>query len=96
MNVDTAFLNAPIDEDIWVQLPKGSRPEGEEDDGVDKLKKSLYGLKQAPREWNKCINEFLVSMVLLILKPIRVFTKELRKVLTIRINILLLLCMLMT
>ena len=62
MDVDTAFLNAPIEEDIWVQLPKGSRPEGEEDDGVYKLKKSLYGLKQAPREWNKCINEFLVSI----------------------------------
>jgi hypothetical protein len=50
MDVDTAFLNAPIEEGIWVHLPKGSRPEGEEDDGVYKLKKSLYGLKQAPRE----------------------------------------------
>ena len=47
MDVDTASLNAPIDEHIWVQLPKGSRPGGEEDDGVYKLKKSLYGLKQA-------------------------------------------------
>jgi Reverse transcriptase (RNA-dependent DNA polymerase) len=62
MDVDTAFLNAPIEEDIWVQLPKGSRPAGEEDDGVYKLKKSLYGLKQAPREWNNFINEFLVSI----------------------------------
>ena len=62
MDVDTAFLSEPIEEDIWVQLPKGSRPEGDEDDGVYKLKKSLYGLKQAPREWNKCINEFLVSI----------------------------------
>jgi Reverse transcriptase (RNA-dependent DNA polymerase) len=44
MDVDTALHNAPIEEDIWVQLPKGSRPEGEEDDGVYKLKKSLYGL----------------------------------------------------
>ena len=62
MNVDTAFLNAKISEDIWVQLPKGSRPGGDTDDGVYKLKKSLYGLKQAPREWNKCINEFLTSI----------------------------------
>ena len=26
MDADTAFLNAPIDEQIWVQLPKGFRP----------------------------------------------------------------------
>ena len=48
MDVDTAFLNAKITEDIWVQLPKGFRPGGDTDDGVYKLKKSLYGLKQAP------------------------------------------------
>ena len=24
MNVDTVFLNAPINEDIWVQVPKGT------------------------------------------------------------------------
>jgi Reverse transcriptase (RNA-dependent DNA polymerase) len=41
MGVDTAFLNAKISEDIWVQLPNGSRPGGDTDDGVYKLKKSL-------------------------------------------------------
>ena len=45
MDVDTAFLNAPINEDIWVQVPKGTElPVG--DNGFYKLKKSLYGLKQ--------------------------------------------------
>ena len=54
MNVDTAFLNAPINQDIWVQVPKGTDlPVG--DHGIYKLKKSLYGLKQAPREWNQMI-----------------------------------------
>ena len=24
MDVDTAFLNAPINEDIWVQVPNGT------------------------------------------------------------------------
>jgi Reverse transcriptase (RNA-dependent DNA polymerase) len=62
MDFDTAFLSASIEKNIWVHLPKGSRPAGKEDDGVYKLKKSFYGLKQAPREWNKCINEFLVSI----------------------------------
>ena len=61
MDVDTAFLNAPITEDIWVQVPKGTElPVG--DNGIYKLKKSLYGLKQAPREWNQMINGVLLDM----------------------------------
>ena len=49
MDVDTAFMNALITEEIWVQVPKGTHlPPG--DNGIYKLKKSLYGLKQAPRE----------------------------------------------
>ena len=61
MDVDTAFLNAPICEDICVKVPNGTElPDG--DDGIFKLRKSLlYGLKQAPREWNHCINSFLVD-----------------------------------
>ena len=60
MDVDTAFLNAEISENIWVQVPPGTDlPPG--DNGIYKLKKSLYGLEQAPREWNECINNFLVN-----------------------------------
>ena len=61
MDVDTAFLNAPINEDIWVQVPNGTElPVG--DNGMYKLKKSPYGLKQAPREWNQMINGVLLDM----------------------------------
>ena len=61
MDVDTAFLNAPITEDIWVEVPKGTHlPPG--DNGIYKLKKSLYGLKQAPREWNQMIDGVLLGM----------------------------------
>jgi Reverse transcriptase (RNA-dependent DNA polymerase) len=49
MDVDMAFLNAPISEDIWVQVPKGTELPVE-DNGIYKLKKYPYGLKQAPRE----------------------------------------------
>ena len=51
MDVDTAFLNAPIKEDIWVRMPKGTQLDGD-DDGIYKLQKSLHGLKQAHREMN--------------------------------------------
>ena len=48
MDVDTAFLDATLEEDIWVQIPIGTKlPEG--DDGIYKLLKSLYRLKQASR-----------------------------------------------
>ena len=33
MDVDTAFLNAPIKEDIWVCMPKGT-PLPSNDDGI--------------------------------------------------------------
>jgi Reverse transcriptase (RNA-dependent DNA polymerase) len=49
MDVDTAFLNADISKNIWVQVPNGT-PVPDGDDGVYKLRMSLYGLKQAPRE----------------------------------------------
>jgi Reverse transcriptase (RNA-dependent DNA polymerase) len=59
-DVDTAFLNAPIKEDIWVRIPTGT-PLADNDDGIYKLQMSLYGLKQAPREWNNSINGFLIQ-----------------------------------
>ena len=42
-----AFLHAPIDEDVYVEMPRGFSEPGK----VLKLKKSLYGLKQAPRNF---------------------------------------------
>ena len=55
MDVKTAFLNAPIDCEIYVQQPKGyEKPGGL----VCKLNKSLYGLKQSGRNWNNTLNKF--------------------------------------
>jgi hypothetical protein len=42
-----AFLHAPINEDVYVEMPRGFAEPGK----VLKLKKSLYGLKQAPRNF---------------------------------------------
>ncbi len=61
MDVKTAFLNAPVDEKIYVQQPQGFVVRGKEG-WVLELLKSLYGLRQAPRNWNKAITDFLLSL----------------------------------
>ena len=60
MDVDTAFLNANLEENIWVQIPPGTKL-ATGDDGIYKLLKSLYGLKQASRCWNTLMNAYLIE-----------------------------------
>jgi hypothetical protein len=58
MDVVTAFLNAPLDEEIFMRQAPGFAEAGKEQ-LVYKLKRSIYGLKQSPRQWNKVIDDFL-------------------------------------
>ena len=58
MDVKCAFLNGPLDEEVYVAQPAGFAKQGEERK-VYRLHKALYGLKQAPRAWNKKIDSFL-------------------------------------
>ncbi|MCP3667284.1 MAG: hypothetical protein GY696_33120 [Gammaproteobacteria bacterium] len=58
MDVQTAFLNGTLDEEIFMKQPVGYVEPGKED-FVCKLKKSLYGLKQASRCWNTAMDTFL-------------------------------------
>ena len=68
MDVVTAFLNPPVEGNIYIKLPEGLKIAGMSrlDTGalqlVCKLKKALYGLKEAPRLWNEHINSFLYSI----------------------------------
>ena len=59
MDVETAFLNAPLKEDIYMYPPDGLKIEKGK---VLLLKKSLYGLKQSPRNFNIELNSTIVKM----------------------------------
>ncbi len=59
LDIKTTFLYGNIDEEIYVEQPKG------EDDGSKKvclLNKALYGLKQAPRIWFSTLALFLKDL----------------------------------
>ena len=60
LDVKTAFLNASINEDLYMEVPDGI--DADRSSKVLKLLKALYGTKQAPRAWNSNINQLLVSM----------------------------------
>ena len=60
LDVKTAYLNAPIDCQIYVEQPEGYQQcDADGEKLYCKLKKSLYGLKQSGRLWNHTLNEFL-------------------------------------
>nr|GEY92995.1 retrovirus-related Pol polyprotein from transposon TNT 1-94 [Tanacetum cinerariifolium] len=58
MDVKTAFLNAPLKEEVYVAQPDGFvNPDHPEK--VYRLRKALYGLKQSPRAWYDELSTFL-------------------------------------
>ena len=57
LDFKTAFVNASVEEKIYVQPAEGM---GISTDCVLKLNKALYGIKQAPSAWNRNINEYLI------------------------------------
>eukprot|EP00253_Pinus_taeda_P003549 PITA_03549 len=58
MNVKFAFLHGELEEEVYIEQPKGFIL-GNDTKLVCKLKKALYGLKQAPRAWYYRLNKYL-------------------------------------
>ena len=58
IDVDVAFLNGNLKEEIYMKQPDGFVVKGQEN-LVCKLKKSIYGLKQSRRCWNGALDEHL-------------------------------------
>ena len=60
MDVKTAFLNEDLNEEIYMEEPKGFSAPGQ-NKKVSKLVKSLYGLKQAPKQWHEKFDNAMLS-----------------------------------
>ena len=60
MDVKTIFLNEELEDDIYMQQPKGFITKGQEH-MVCKLHGSIYRLKQASRSWNNRFDQVIKS-----------------------------------
>jgi hypothetical protein len=60
MDVKTTFLNGEIEEEFYIENPKGFIVHSEKSH-VCRLKKALYGLKEEPCSWYEKMDGFLMS-----------------------------------
>ena len=60
MDVKSAFLNGMLQEEVYVEQPKGFVDPHKPDD-IYKFKRALYGLKQAPKAWYDRLTAYLTE-----------------------------------
>ena len=62
LDVKSAYLNATLEEDIYLEQPELFEKKGSKGEKLFcHLLKSIYGLKQAGREWNCMLDKWLIS-----------------------------------
>jgi uncharacterized protein YihD (DUF1040 family) len=72
VDVEAAFLNAPVDTDVYIELPEGLKAHHLQKyqpvlrfdiyDTIIKLKRAQYGLVQSPRLWMKTFAKLLTKL----------------------------------
>jgi hypothetical protein len=60
VDVDSAYLHAPLDTEVFMRVPQGVELKYEKGQ-VLRLKRALYGLKQAGRQWAIHLNSILAT-----------------------------------
>ena len=60
VDISSAFLNAPLEEEVYMKQPEGFERRGP--DYVCRLLKAIYGLKQAGRMWHIKLNQVFEEM----------------------------------
>jgi hypothetical protein len=58
VDIKTAFLHAPLEEELYMDQPPGYK----QGTKVCRLLKSVYGLKQAPRAWHELLKQELEGL----------------------------------
>ena len=61
MDVKSTFLNGILEEEVYIEQPKGFVDENNASMAC-KLHKALYGLKQAPKAWYERLHTYLVKI----------------------------------
>ncbi|MBW0515470.1 hypothetical protein O181_055185, partial [Austropuccinia psidii MF-1] len=60
IDIKSAFLNAPLREEVYLHVPQGLPLDQKKH--CLRLKKAIYGLKQAPLAWYQHLKEYLLSI----------------------------------
>ena len=62
MDVITAFLNADVVSEVYMEQPQGYKTTKDGGELVCKLKKALYEIREAPQAWNSLLSEWLINV----------------------------------